>query len=110
MQDKLTDLLQQRFSGHESPVDPGAWDAISSGLSSATGETLRQAMQQKFTGHEMNVDPGVWNSISNQLGHGAGAGTGIGAGWMAAGVGALVVTAGLLWYGSQSPATAEQVT
>src|SRR5690348_13243109 len=102
MEDKLTNLLQQRFSGHESPVDPGAWDAISSGLGVANGETLRQAMQQKFTGHEVSVDPSAWTNISGQIG--AGAGAGIGAGWLAAGIGALLVTGGLLWYTAQGPA------
>ncbi|MBK7295380.1 MAG: hypothetical protein IPI91_01375 [Flavobacteriales bacterium] len=29
---EMNDLFRERFQGHESPVDPGAWDAIQSKL------------------------------------------------------------------------------
>lgn len=91
--------LQQRFAAHEVDVPAGAWEAISGQLASTAGaEALRATLQDKFTGHEAHVDPGVWQNISSQLGHGVAAPGGISAGWLAAGVGALLVTGGILFW------------
>ncbi|HEY0978665.1 MAG TPA: gliding motility-associated C-terminal domain-containing protein, partial [Flavobacteriales bacterium] len=111
--DKLIDLLQDRFAGHEMEVPPGAWEAISGQLAQVAGaDALRETLQDKFDAHEVDVDPGVWQNISSQLGHGAAAG-GAGAsttGWLAAGAAAVVVTGGLLvWSSSGSPALPEPV-
>lgn len=99
--DELIGLLQERFTGHEVEVAPGTWEAISTQLAAgASAQGLREALQGKFDGHEVEVDPGVWQNISTQLGHGAAAGgatLGVG-GWLAAGVAAVALTGGLLYW------------
>lgn len=104
MSDQLTALLRERLAGHEVDVPPGAWEHVSGHLAAgASGEALREALQEKFSGHEAEVDPSAWTHISAQLGHGAAAGTAVGGGWIAAGVAAVAVTAGLLWWSLAEP-------
>ncbi|MCB9171102.1 MAG: gliding motility-associated C-terminal domain-containing protein [Flavobacteriales bacterium] len=113
--DELNQLLQQRFAGHEMPVDASVWQAITAQVAAPVAgadEALRGSLKQRFAGHEMPVDPSVWSAVSSQAGIGGGAAGGIGMGWVAAGVTALTLTAGA-WYltrGTASevpPATAE---
>lgn len=102
----LSQLLQERFSGHEVPAPDGAWEAISSQLTlsaAASADGVNDLFRERFAQHEAYVDPSVWSSIEGQLGGAAGgAGAGAGwatvAGWAAAGVAALLMTAGVvLW-------------
>ncbi|MCB0791283.1 MAG: gliding motility-associated C-terminal domain-containing protein [Flavobacteriales bacterium] len=98
--DELNESLRQRFTGHEVPVDANVWQAISARVAAPTAgadEVLRGSLKEKFTGHEMAVDPGLWASISGQAGIGAAASGGIGTGWIAAGVAAVILTVGA-WY------------
>ena len=104
MKDDLAQLLKDRFVGHESPVDPGLWNAIQSQLGSeqlaSSEEGMKELLQDKFNGHEVPVDPAVWSNISQQLGHGAAAG-GVGSGlfaWVAAAIGVVVIAGGTLFY------------
>lgn len=115
MRDPLTDLLRERLTGHEMDVPPGAWGHVSDQLAAAaSGESLRQALQDKFRDHQVHPDPSAWANIQGQLGHGAAAGSGFGAAWIAAGAAAVALTAGLLMWGNQgerpgapAPATVE---
>lgn len=101
MSDQLTDLLRERFTGHEMDVPPGAWEHVSGQLAAnASGEGLRESLQDKFQGHEVQVDPSAWANISGQLGHGAAVGSHFSAGWIAAGVAAVAVTATVLFWNS----------
>ncbi len=101
MGDQLTDLLRERFTGHEMNVPPGAWEHVSGQLAAnASGESLREGLQDKFRGHVVEVDPSAWAYISGQLGHGAAAGTSFSTGWIAAGVAAVAVTATVLLWNS----------
>jgi len=101
MSDQLTDLLRERFTGHEMNVPPGAWEHVSGQLAAnASGESLREGLQDKFRGHEVEVDPSAWANISGQLGQGAAAGTSFSTGWLAAGVAAVAVTATVLLWNS----------
>lgn len=108
--DNLKDLLQERFAGHEAPVDPGLWQAISGQLaaSAPAADGLADLLKDRFKDHELEPDAGVWDGISQQLGHGAAAGTAAGGGgiggWLAAGIAATVVTGGLLFW-ALSPGT-----
>jgi len=98
MKDELIDLLRDRFSGHELEVPNGVWENVSSELAaSASGESLREALQDKFQAHEVDVDPSAWSNISAQLGHGAAAGTAFSTAWIAAGITAVAITAGLIF-------------
>lgn len=113
MSDQLTDLLRERLSGHEMSVPPGAWEHVSGQLAAhASGESLREGLHAKFQGHEVPVDPSAWANISGQLGHGAAAGSSFSAGWIAAGLAAVAVTATvLLWnsaYTEQQAAVTEK--
>lgn len=114
--DELKDLFQERFHGHEVPVEPGTWSAISSQLaaSAAASSSVSELFRERFSGHELDVDAGVWDAISGQLGHGAavggGAASGWGAvtGWAAAGIAALVIVGGLvLWVQEDKPVVTE---
>lgn len=106
MKDELIDLLRDRFSGHEMEVPNGVWENVSGQLaSSASGEGLRETLQEKFQAHEVEVDPSVWSNISTQLGHGAAAGSSFSTAWIAAGITAVVITAGaILWNTHEKPA------
>ena len=111
MDDKLTALFRQRFTGHEMDVPTGVWEHVSGQLAaSASGESLRESLQGKFQGHEVEVDPSAWANISGQLGHGAAAGSSFTAGWIAIAATAVVVTAtALLWNtGNTEPKVAPQ--
>ncbi len=101
MSDQFTTLFRERFAGHEMDVPPGAWEHVSGQLAaSASGESLRDALQDKFLGHEVEVAPSAWANISGQLAQGAGTGSTLSTGWIAAGVAAVALTAGvLLWPG-----------
>lgn len=113
MKDELSQLFNERFTGHESPVDPGLWDAIRGQLGSeqlaSSEEGLKDLLQEKFSGHEVPVDPAVWNSISQQLGHGAAAGgTGVGVfSWVAAAIGAVVIAGATYLYLDHNTAPSE---
>ncbi|MEO8734673.1 MAG: gliding motility-associated C-terminal domain-containing protein [Flavobacteriales bacterium] len=106
MKDELIDLLRDRFTGHELEVPHTVWENVSGQLAaSATGEGLREALQDKFQAHEVDVDPSAWSNISSQLGHGAAAGTSFGTAWIAAGIAAIAITAGvMLWNTRETPA------
>jgi len=90
---EMNDLFRERFQGHESPVDPGAWDAIQSKLAmgAPAADPVIKLFQEKFQGHEAPVDPSAWSNISSQLGHPAATGISSVWGWAAAGVTALVI-------------------
>ncbi len=111
MSDPLKTLFRERFSGHEVDVPDGAWEHIQGQLSAGGGtEALRETMQRKFNAHEVDVDPSAWAHISGQLGHGAVAGTSFGTAWLAAGVGAVAITAGLLWWNATDKVPLAQAT
>lgn len=104
--DLLKELFQERFHGHEAPVDPGVWEAIASRLPDALpaddgGDGLRELFQDRFQGHEAHVDPALWDAIGQQLGHGASVGSGSAGmfsgatGWIAGGVAAVLLAGGL---------------
>lgn len=97
--DQLTELFRERFAGHEMEAPAGAWEHISGQLAAGSGEGLRDILQEKFQGHEVDVDPSAWAHISGQLGQAGATGTGLGAGWIAAGIAAVALTAGLLLWG-----------
>lgn len=120
MKDELNALFSERFSGHESPVDPGAWQAIQAklGTASGTGDEFQELFQERFAGHEAAVPPSSWANISNQLGHGAAA-TGssgfMGAwSWAAVGVGVVAVVGAVYLYTTHptavEPAKVEHVS
>lgn len=109
MNEPLQNVFRERLAGHEMDVPGGAWEQIQGQLAAEAGsQALRESMQRKFQGHELPVDPSAWSNISTQLGHGMAAGTTFGTAWIAAGVGAVVLTAGLLWWNlpDQMPAAA----
>lgn len=101
MKDELTEQIRSRLAGHEMDAPPGVWEHVSGQLAAAaSGEALRNVLQEKFRRHEVHVDPSAWANISGQLGHGAAAGSTMGLGWIAAGVAAVAITAGVvLWNG-----------
>lgn len=100
MADQLTDLFRERLAGHEMDAPADAWEHISGQLAGGGGEGLRETLQEKFQGHEVGVDPSAWAQISSQLGHAGAVGGTIGAGWIAAGVAVVALTAGVfLWQG-----------
>ena len=110
MKDELSQLFNERFAGHESPVDPGLWDAIQGQLGSeqlaSSEEGLKDLFKERFNGHEVPVDPAVWSNISQQLGHGAAAGS-AGTGvftWVAAAIGAVVIAGATYLYFDQNEA------
>jgi hypothetical protein len=111
MKNDLKDLLQERFAGHEAPVDPGLWQAISGQLAAAApaADGLGDLLKDRFKDHGMEPDPGVWEGISQQLGHGAAAGSAAGGsgfgGWLAAGIAATALTGGLLFWTLSSDTT-----
>ena len=98
MSDQLIELLRERFHGHEMDVPPGAWEQVTGQMAASSGEELRESLQDKFQGHEVQVDPSAWANINAQIGQGVAVGTSVHTGWIAAGVAAVVITAGLfLW-------------
>lgn len=112
MKDSMNTLFQQRFQGHEAPVDTHVWEGIQQQLIAAApaADAVNELFKERFQGHEAPVDPSAWANISSQLGHSAAAG---GAStvwaWVAAGVAAVVVTtAAVLWEPGQN--NAQQTT
>jgi CHU_C Type IX secretion signal domain len=101
MKDSVNNLFQQRFQGHEAPVDAGVWEGIQQHLAATApaADAVNDLFRERFQGHEAPVDPSAWAHISSQLGHSAVAGSaGAVWAWVAAGVAAVVVTtAAVLW-------------
>lgn len=110
MADELTELFRGRFTGHEMDVPAGAWEHISGQLTADGAEGLRESLQQRFRGHEVNVDPSAWSHITGQLGTPGAAGSTVGIGWIAAGVTAVAITAGVLLWGPGTDKARPQAT
>jgi hypothetical protein len=114
MKDKVDKLFQDRFSGHEMPVDPALWAAIEGQLlvSAATTDPVNELFKERFQGHELPVDPAVWDGIGRQLGHTpAPPATTTVWTWAASAAAVVVVGAGLWWGTSENAAPlAEQRT
>ena len=116
MRDSLNRLFQDRFQGHELPVDPGVWQGITQQMATAAGASGEDAVSElfkgRFQGHETPVDPAVWQGISTQLGHTVVA-TSAGSSflvWAAAGITAAVVgTAAFFYLNSTAPAVTAEV-
>ena len=96
--DNLSELLQQRFQGHELPVDASVWDGISGQLAqAAASDPVSELFKERFSGHELPVDPALWQGIAAQMGHGAAVGTASGglfsgaAGWVGGGIAAVAI-------------------
>ncbi|MBL7950252.1 MAG: gliding motility-associated C-terminal domain-containing protein [Flavobacteriales bacterium] len=110
MKDSVNSLFQQRFQGHETPVDPAVWQGIQQQMAVAApaNDAVNDLFRDRFAQHEVPVDPSAWSNISSQLGHPA-AGAGVAGsawGWVAAGVAAAVVTTGVLLWQRDSVAPA----
>lgn len=101
MRDSVNRLFQQRFQGHEVPVEASVWEGIQQQVATTTpaADGVNELFKDRFQGHEAPVDPAVWANISSQLGHTIATGTGAGAvwGWAAAGVVAVTTGAALLF-------------
>lgn len=117
MKDELSTFLRERFSAHESPVDPGLWQAIEARIDAAPPAPGDDAVDRLFKDRlehaEMPVDPALWTQVSAQLGQAAAPVAGGSAwlggwGWVAAGVGALAVTGAAYFWSIQEPGTALQ--
>lgn len=111
----MNELFRERFQGHETPVDPSAWDAIQSKLALGVPATdaMSKLFQEKFQGHEAAVDPSAWSNISSQLGHPAATGVSSFWGWAAAGVTALAIGGAALFMNNNTAvevASVPQVT
>ncbi len=106
MKDSVNNLFQQRFQGHEAPVEAGVWEGIQQQLAATApaADAVNDLFRERFQGHEAPVDPSAWANISGQLGHSAAAGSaGTVWAWVAASVAAVVVTtAAVLWEPSPS--------
>jgi hypothetical protein len=106
MRDSVNKLFQQRFQGHETPVDPGVWEGIQQQMVAApAADSISTLFKERFQGHELPVDPSAWAHISSQLGHTVVAGTAASTvwGWVAAGVTAVAVTTGVFLTRSSTP-------
>lgn len=108
MKDSLNTLFQQRFKGHEMPVDPGVWQGIQQQMASATvpaEDGVGKLFKERFQEHETAVDPSAWANISSQLGHPVVAGPASNAfwGWVTAGAAAVAVTAVVLLWEPAAP-------
>lgn len=105
MSDPLNTLLQQRFQGHEAPVDPHVWEGVRQQLAAAGagGDEVNELFKERFKGHEVPVDPSAWVAISGQLGHAVAAGSASGSvwAWVAAGATAVAVSTAV-WFGGGS--------
>jgi hypothetical protein len=114
MKDKVDKLFQDRFSGHEMPVDPALWAAIEGQLlvSAATTDPVNELFKERFQGHELPVDPAVWDGIGRQLGHTPAPPASTTAWTWAASAAAVVVVGAGLWWGTAENAApvAEQRT
>ncbi|MEO7081167.1 MAG: gliding motility-associated C-terminal domain-containing protein [Flavobacteriales bacterium] len=105
MSDQLIELLRERFHGHEMDVPPGAWEQVTGQMAANSEAGLRESLQDKFQGHEVHVDPSAWVNINAQIGTGAAAGTSVYTSWIAAGVAAVVITAGLFIWSNKEATT-----
>lgn len=107
MRDSVNKLFQQRFQGHETPVDPGVWQGIQQQMAAAApaADGVNELFKDRFQGHEMPVHPSAWANISSQLGHTAAAGTAASTmwGWAAAGIVAVVATSAVLLWDPSTP-------
>lgn len=112
MKDELNAFLQERFSVHESPVDPGLWQAIEARLDAippAPGdEAVDRLFKDRLEHAEMPVDPALWAQVSAQLGHTAAPAAGGSAWlggwvWVAAGVGVLAVAGAVYLWSAPEP-------
>jgi hypothetical protein len=101
MKGNIEQLFRERFQGHETPVDPGMWEAIQQQMGAtapAAADGVNELFRERFAEHEVQMDASVWEGISKELGHAAPAVPGQSVlGWAAATAGVLVVAAGL-WY------------
>lgn len=113
MKDSLNSLLQQRFQGHEAPVDANVWEGIQQQVAASAGgaDGVQELFRERFQGHETPVDTSVWTNINSQLGHSAAAGTASSTiwGWAAAGVAAIAVTTAVLFWEPATPPVAPVV-
>lgn len=113
MKDSVNTLFQQRFQGHEAPVDPAVWQGIEQQLAATapSADAVNELFKKRFQGHEVPVDPAVWSSISGQLGHTVTTGTAASAiwGWAAAGVTAIALGTAVLWGTGAEKPVAQQV-
>lgn len=113
MKDNVDKLFQERFSGHEVPVDPALWAAIEGQLlvSAATTDPVNELFRERFQGHELPVDPAVWDGIGRQLGHAPPPASTSAWTWAASAAAVVVVGAGLWWSTTEAPSpVAEQRT
>lgn len=111
MKDNVDKLFQERFSGHEVPVDPALWAAIEGQLlvSAATTDPVNELFRERFQGHELPVDPAVWDGIGRQLGHAPPPASTSAWTWAASAAAVVVVGAGLWWSTTEAPSpVAEQ--
>ena len=109
--DNLSEVLQQRFQGHELPVDASVWDGISGQLAqAAASDPVSELFKERFSGHELPVDPALWQGIAAQMGHGAAVGTASGglfsgaAGWVGGGIAAVAIV-GAAYFAWPEPET-----
>lgn len=115
MKDNVDKLFQERFSGHEVPVDPALWAAIEGQLlvSAATIDPVNELFKERFQGHELPVDPAVWEGIGRQLGHTPAPPASTTAWTWAASAAAVVVVGAGLWWGTSGtpdPSTEKRPT
>ncbi len=106
MKDSLKDLFQEHFQGHEAPVSPATWQVIEARLLTAApaADPVNELFLERFSGHEVIVSPNVWQNISQQMGHGVSAGSTFGGySWIAAGIGGILLTGGLIYSLSGQP-------
>jgi hypothetical protein len=98
--DNVDKLFQDRFGGHEMPVDPALWAAIEGQLlvSAATSDPVNELFKERFQGHELPVDPAVWDGIGRQLGHTPAPSASTSAWTWAAGAAAVLAVGIGLWF------------
>lgn len=104
--DNVDKLFQERFGGHEVPVDPALWAAIEAQLlvSSSTSDPVNELFRERFQAHELPVDPAVWDGIGRQLGHAPAPPATSPWTWAAGAAAVLAVGVGLWWSTVDRPA------
>lgn len=104
--DNVDKLFQDRFNGHEMPVDPALWAAIEGQLlvSEATIDPVNELFRDRFQGHEVHVDPSAWSAIGQQLGHVPAPPATSPWSWAAGAAAVLAVGGGLWWSSSDKTA------
>ena len=113
--DELIDMLRDRLSDLEAPVDPALWQGIQGRMAEAAvasgTDPVTEMFRNGLQGAEAPVDPGVWTGISSQLGHGVAVGGSL-ATWIGGSLAAAVVAGGL-WLGlsgsDEAPAQVAEV-